>query len=58
MIERQNYIPEMKRILLDHLHDLTNKIKTEEAFPHGNLDLDKLGEIDDEIDNILNNWYY
>ena len=58
MIVRQNYIPTMKSNLLKHLKDLTEKIEKEESFPHGNLDLDILAEMDDRINEILNNWYY
>lgn len=58
MINRQNYIPKMKSILLEKINDLKSKIETEEPFPHGNMDLDVLCEISDRIEEILNNWYY
>lgn len=58
MDARQNYIPKMKSDLLDKLNDLTNKIETEETFPHGNIDLDFLCEVSDKIEEILNNWTY
>lgn len=58
MIDRQNYIPKMKSDLLKKLKDLTNKISTEEPFPHGNMDLDFLCDVYDDIDELLNNWDY
>lgn len=58
MIDRQNNIPKMKSDLLKNLDDLRNKIDKEEPFPHGNMDLDFLCRVNDEIDEILNSWYY
>jgi hypothetical protein len=58
MSKRQEFIPVMKKRLLEKLEDLTNKIKEEEPFPHGDMSLDDLSEFDDAIDRILNNWYY
>ena len=58
MIDRQNYIPTAKENLLKHLEELASKIKDEEPFPHGNLELDVLIQFDDAIEDILNNWYY
>jgi hypothetical protein len=58
MAYRENYIPKMKSDLLDRINDLKNKIETEEPFPHGNMDLDFLCDVSDNIDEILNNWYY
>lgn len=58
MIDRQNYIPKLKSNLLAKLKDLKNKIEAEEPFPHGNMDLEFLIEVDDKIEEILNSWYY
>ena len=58
MESRQKYIPELKQRLLEKLKDLTEKIETEEPFPHGNLTLENLGDMSEEIDNLLNWWYY
>lgn len=58
MSYRQNHIPKAKSLLLDKLKDLTNKIETEEPFPHGNMDLDFIIEVSDTIEEVLNNWYY
>jgi hypothetical protein len=58
MVERQNAIPKLKQGLLDKLLDLSNKIETEEPFPHGNIDLDFIASVDDEIEKILDNWNY
>jgi hypothetical protein len=58
MNQRQEVIPKIKKRLLEKLEDLSNKIKEEEPFPHGNMSLDDLCEFDDRIDQILNCWYY
>lgn len=58
MDKRKEYIPKMKQDLLDKLKDLTEKINSEEPFPHGNQDIDFLCEAGDRIEEILNNWYY
>ena len=58
MLDRQKYIPSLKNQLLEKLKDLTTKIENEEPFPHGNIDLDFLSEVDNSIDSILNAWYY
>lgn len=58
MLDRQKYISTLKNQLLEKLKDLTTKIENEEPFPHGNMDLDFLSEVDDSIDSILNAWYY
>ncbi len=58
MESREKYIPKLKEKVLEQLSDLTDKIENEEPFPHGNIDIDTLCEIKDELDRILNNWYY
>lgn len=58
MVDRQDAIPKMKSDLLSKLNELTDKIKAEEPFPHGNMDLDFLCEVSDKIDEVLNNWHY
>jgi hypothetical protein len=58
MFERQKYIIKLKSDLLKKLKDLTNKIESEEPFPHGNMDFDGLCTIHDGINEILNAWYY
>jgi len=58
MKQRQEFIATVKANVLRRLADLTDKIQNEEAFPHGNQDLDFLCEVDDRIDRILNAWYY
>lgn len=58
MEDRKNYIPKMKSSLLEKINDLKNKIENEEAYPHGNMDLESLCKISDNIDAILSNWYY
>jgi len=58
MVDRQNYIPILKENLLRHLEELTKKIQNEEPFTHRNMNLDDLGDIDSQINEILNNWYY
>jgi hypothetical protein len=58
MLDRQKYISTLKNQLLEKIKDLTTKIENEEPFPHGNMDLDFLSEVDGSIDSILNAWYY
>jgi hypothetical protein len=58
MADREKFIPKIKLDLLEKLKDVTNKIETEEPFPHGNMDLDFVVEVSDRIDSILNAWYY
>ena len=58
MKARKTYIPVLKQNLLNKIKDLTNKIENEVPFPHGNINLDNLGDIDDAIEEVLNNWYY
>lgn len=58
MISRENYIPKLKNQLLSKLEDLRNKIENEEPFPHGNMDIKFLSDVDDRLEEILNNWYY
>jgi hypothetical protein len=58
MVSRQEYIPKAKQNLLNKLKDLIDKIENEEPFPHGNMSLDDLGRIEENIDDALNFWYY
>jgi hypothetical protein len=58
MVDRQNYIPKMKSDILHRLDDLKNKIEKEEPFPHGNMDIEFLCEVNDKLEQILNMWYY
>ncbi len=58
MAARAELIPKIKDNLLGKLYDLSHKIEEEEPFPHGNITLDSLVEIDDSIEEILNKWYY
>ena len=55
---RENYIPKMKADLLQKIKDLHGKIEKEEPFPEGNMNLDFLCEVNDEIEQILNHWHY
>lgn len=58
MMDRENYIPKLKNNLLSKLEDIRIKIENEEPFPHGNIDIEFLSDLDDRLDDILNNWYY
>ena len=40
--EIQNYIPGLRKRILEHLEDLKNKIKNDEPLPHGNQDMELL----------------
>ena len=48
----------MKLRILEKLKDLTNKIETGEELPHQEQDYKLLSDIDDNLEQILNNWYY
>ena len=56
--DRKNYIPVLRKKMLEHLDDLRKKIEKDEDFPHGKQDIDTLAGIDDHITECLNNWYY
>lgn len=58
MVDRRIHISNVKLRLLKNLIDLTNKIKDEEPFPDGNIDLDELVEINDGVGNLLSKWCY
>ena len=58
MLGRENYIPTIKKRILDKLSDLKGKINKEIDFPEKQISIDDLSEIEDEIDNILNKWNY
>lgn len=58
MVDRQNYIPKMKSDILDKLNDLYKKVESEEPFPHGNMDIDFLCNVSDNLEKILDNWHY
>jgi hypothetical protein len=46
-----------KRIL-EKLEDLKEKVITKETFPESPLDLKALYKIEDNLNEILNSWYY
>lgn len=56
--DRIAYIPILRKKILEHLDDLREKIEKNEDFPHGEQDIDSLVDIDDNIEDCLNNWYY
>lgn len=58
MQDRENYIPKLKQNIIDKIDDLKTKIETEEPFPHGNMDIEFLGDVSDKIEEILSAWYY
>lgn len=58
MSKRLEFIPVIKQRILDKLEDLSDKISNEEPFPERNLDIDYLCILDDELEKILNSWYY
>lgn len=56
--KRLEYIPIIRKQILEHLEDLRKKIENNEKFPHGLQDIDTLVKIADNIDECLDNWYY
>ena len=54
-IEQQQRI---KSRILEKLKDLTTKIETGEELPEKEQDYELLSEINDQLEEILNNWYY
>ena len=57
-MEETNYKKQLRGRLLDRIRDLKEKIETNEPFPEGEQDIDFLIEADDQVEAILNNWYY
>lgn len=55
---REKRIPTLKADILNKLKDLASKVESEEPFPHGNQRIEDLGDINDELDNLLSKWYY
>jgi hypothetical protein len=55
---RKDYIPIIRKRILERIEDLKSKIENNENFPHGEQDIDALMQIDDNIEACLNNWYY
>jgi hypothetical protein len=48
----------LKDQIIKKIDDLKSKIENNEPFPHGEQDKDSLVEIEDNLQGILNNWYY
>lgn len=57
-LEREKYIPVIRKRILENLDDLRDKIKNNEDFPENKQNIDDLIEINDYIENCLNKWYY
>jgi uncharacterized protein (UPF0305 family) len=55
---RHEYIPIIRKRILERIEDLKTKIENDEDFPHGKQNIDTLVQIDDNIEDCLNNWYY
>jgi len=58
MDEREKFIPILKARILLKIKDLDTKIQNEEPFPEDNITIEDLMNIDDQLEEILNNWYY
>lgn len=57
-MEDKDFEKQLRSRLLDRIRDLKEKIETNEPFPEGEQDIDFLIEADDQVEAILNNWYY
>ncbi len=57
-MEETDFKKQLRGRLLDRIRDLKEKIETNEPFPEGEQDIDFLIEADDQVEAILNNWYY
>jgi hypothetical protein len=55
---RIDYIPVLRKRILEDLKELTEKITNNEPCPEKEQDIDMLIQISDDIENCLNNWYY
>ena len=53
-----DYKKKLRGRVLDKIRDLKEKIETNEPFPEGEQDIDFLIEVDDQVEEILNAWYY
>ena len=58
MVEESKFKKQVRGRVLDKIRDLKEKIETNEPFPEGEQDIDFLFEVDDDIEQILNAWYY
>lgn len=56
--QRKDYVPVLRERILKRLEDLKKKIETNEPCPEQEQGIDLLSQIDDELDSILNAWYY
>lgn len=55
---KEERTPDLIVKVLAKLDDLKNKLESKEPLPHGEQDYDLISQIDDELESILNNWYY
>lgn len=58
MEQRKNYIPKAKLKLINSIKELLEKIENEEPFPDGNITIDNIISFNNNIDEMLYNWYY
>jgi hypothetical protein len=54
----ENYIDGLRAKILKQLEDLTEKIETNEPFPESEQFVSDLNDIQENIEQCLNKWYY
>ena len=54
----ENYIDDLREKILKKLADLTEKIETNEPFPESEQNVSDLDDIEENIEQCLNKWYY
>ena len=52
------YEDRLRKIILEKIEDLKNKIETNEPCPEKEQDISLLVNVDDLLEECLNNWYY
>lgn len=55
---KEERTPALRARALSKLEDLKAKLESKEPLPHGEQDYDLISQIDDDLETILNNWYY
>jgi hypothetical protein len=56
--QMENYIDDLRARILKQLADLTEKIETNEPFPESEQSVSDLSDIQENIEQCLNRWYY
>jgi len=58
MEERQRQIPKDQKKILEKLDRIKQYIQDETPYPHGNQSVDSLGDVSDQLEEIISSWEY